>query len=41
MGKYKWHRLKMDYTLEDAEPPPVEAVERALAVFRSKGLKAV
>jgi pyruvate formate lyase activating enzyme len=41
MGKYKWHRLKMDYTLEDTEPPSAEAVERALAVFRSKGLKAV
>ena len=41
MGKYKWKQLGMKYMLEDAQPPSVEAVERACAVFRAQGLKTV
>jgi pyruvate formate lyase activating enzyme len=40
MGRYKWKKLGMEYTLEDVEPPSQEAVERAVAVFRTAGLKA-
>lgn len=40
MGKYKWKRLGIPYTLEDVQPPTTEAVERACAMFRSEGLKA-
>jgi pyruvate formate lyase activating enzyme len=40
MGKYKWERLNMEYTLRDLEPPTNEAVERACAAFRAHGLKA-
>jgi pyruvate formate lyase activating enzyme len=40
MGRYKWHRLAMTYTLEDTEPPSDELVQRAIAVFRDEGLKA-
>ena len=40
MGKYKWERLNMEYTLRDLEPPTNEAVERACAAFRAHGLNA-
>ena len=41
MGLYKWKQLGLRYTLQDVEPPSVDAVERACAVFRSAGLKVV
>ena len=41
MGRYKWERLGLDYTLDDVEPPTAEAAERACEVFRKAGLKAV
>ena len=40
MGRYKWHRLGLEYSLEDVDPPTPEAVEQACAVFRAAGLKA-
>jgi len=40
MGRFKWNELKLDYTLNDVEPPSREAVERACAKFREEGLKA-
>ncbi len=40
MGRYKWKRLGMNYTLEDVEPPTAELVERAVAIFRADGLTA-
>jgi pyruvate formate lyase activating enzyme len=40
MGRYKWHRLGIPYTLEHVSPPESELVERACAVFRSAGLQA-
>jgi pyruvate formate lyase activating enzyme len=40
LGRYKWHRLKMDYTLDRTEPPPADLVERAVGIFREEGLTA-
>jgi pyruvate formate lyase activating enzyme len=40
MGRFKWERLGLEYTLRDVEPPTAEATERACEVFRSVGLKA-
>jgi len=40
MGRFKWKELKLDYTLNDVQPPSQEAIERACAVFRAEGLKA-
>lgn len=40
MGRFKWNELKLNYTLNDVEPPSREAVERACAKFREVGLKA-
>jgi pyruvate formate lyase activating enzyme len=40
LGKYKWHRLGIEYTLEDARPPTVDQTERVCEVFRSVGLQA-
>ena len=39
MGRYKWHQLKMNYTLENVEPPNAELIEQACGVFRAAGLK--
>ncbi|MGB7924550.1 MAG: pyruvate formate-lyase-activating protein [Pyrinomonadaceae bacterium] len=40
MGRFKWKELGLNYTLADVEPPTVEAVEHACALFRAEGLKA-
>ena len=40
MGRYKWKRLGLDYTLDDVQPPPSELVERTCKQFRAVGLKA-
>jgi len=40
MGRYKWERLRRDYTLKDTLPPTPEAVEKACAVWRAAGLNA-
>jgi pyruvate formate lyase activating enzyme len=40
MGRYKWAKLGLSYTLGDVKPPTVEEVERACALFRSEGLTA-
>ena len=40
MGQFKWKRLGLNYALADVEPPKVEVVERACALFRAAGLKA-
>jgi len=40
MGRFKWKELKLNYTLEDVQPPAREAVEHACAIFRAEGLKA-
>ena len=41
MGKYKWEKLGIPYTLADAEPPDHALVERTIGIFRAAGLKAV
>ncbi len=41
MGRFKWKELKLNYTLDDVEPPTIEAVDRACALFRAEGLKTV
>jgi pyruvate formate lyase activating enzyme len=40
MGRFKWKELKLNYSLEDVQPPGTEAVEHACAQFRAVGLKA-
>jgi pyruvate formate lyase activating enzyme len=40
LGRFKWQKLGIEYTLNDVAPPSVEAVEQACAAFRAAGLKA-
>ena len=40
MGRFKWERLGMPYTLASVSPPANELVERTCAAFRSEGLRA-
>jgi pyruvate formate lyase activating enzyme len=40
MGRYKWERLGLEYTLEDVEPPTEKAQQAACDVFRKVGLTA-
>ena len=39
MGRYKWEKLGIPYSLSDCEPPSDETVERVCAVFRAQGLR--
>ena len=41
MGRFKWKELKLNYALNDVQPPSQQAVERACALFRAEGLKTV
>jgi pyruvate formate lyase activating enzyme len=38
MGRFKWKELKLNYTLNDFQPPTAEAVDHACAQFRAQGL---
>ena len=40
MGRFKWQRLGLTYTLDQTEPPSSELVERTLGIFRAHGLTA-
>jgi pyruvate formate lyase activating enzyme len=40
MGRFKWEELKLNYTLNDVQPPGTETIERACEQFRAEGLKA-
>lgn len=40
LGRFKWERLGLNYTLGDTRPPTPDACERACEVFRAQGLKA-
>ena len=40
MGKFKWAKLGIPYTLGDTPPPDHDLVQRAVEVFRAEGLKA-
>jgi pyruvate formate lyase activating enzyme len=39
MGRFKWHKLGIEYTLEHTQPPTVEVIEQACQVFRQAGLQ--
>jgi pyruvate formate lyase activating enzyme len=41
LGRFKWHKLGLNYTLEDLKPPSSELVEWACNQFRGAGLTAV
>lgn len=38
MGKFKWKELKLDYTLQEVQPPSAEVVRTACEQFRRHGL---
>ena len=40
MGRFKWEKLGIDYTLDDVVPPSRELVEATCQVFREQGLTA-
>ena len=40
MGRFKWERLGLDYTLDAVAPPSTDLVEETCAAFRATGLKA-
>ena len=40
MGRYKWEKLGLDYTLAQTQPPSVETVAKAVEIFRAAGLNA-
>lgn len=40
MGRYKWEKLALNYTLNDVSPPPHDLVERVCKQFRAAGLTA-
>jgi pyruvate formate lyase activating enzyme len=40
MGRFKWQKLGLEYTLDDAQPPTVESVEQTCQLFREAGLQA-
>jgi pyruvate formate lyase activating enzyme len=40
MGRYKWERLGLSYTLADTQPPSQAMVQQAVDAFREAGLNA-
>ncbi|HVL15197.1 MAG TPA: pyruvate formate-lyase-activating protein [Gemmata sp.] len=40
MGRFKWEKLGLDYTLNDAKAPSHELVEATCQMFRAEGLQA-
>ena len=40
MGRYKWEKLGIAYSLAETEPPSAEAVRQAVETFREAGLNA-
>jgi pyruvate formate lyase activating enzyme len=40
MGRYKWERLKLDYKLDQTDPPTGEGIAEAISIFRKVGLDA-
>jgi pyruvate formate lyase activating enzyme len=40
MGRFKWEKLKMDYQLQNTEPPSRQVTEAAISRFRAAGLNA-
>jgi pyruvate formate lyase activating enzyme len=40
MGRFKWERLGLEYSLATTETPSQEVIDRAVGIFRSAGLNA-
>ena len=40
MGRFKWERLGLKYSLQDTSPPGAELVANTVAIYRSEGLRA-
>jgi pyruvate formate lyase activating enzyme len=40
MGRFKWEKLGLNYTLDDVEPPTSDVVRRVCDQFRAEGLEA-
>jgi len=40
MGRFKWEKLGLDYTLNDVRPPSNEVINATCGVFRAEGLQA-
>jgi pyruvate formate lyase activating enzyme len=40
LGRYKWQRLGIEYTLENTQPPSPELAEHVCELFRAEGLQA-
>jgi pyruvate formate lyase activating enzyme len=40
LGRFKWEKLGMDYSLRDTQPPSRAVTEEVVARFRAKGLNA-
>jgi pyruvate formate lyase activating enzyme len=40
MGRFKWEKLGLDYTLNDVKPPSSELIEETCKLFRDEGLQA-
>ena len=40
MGRFKWEKLGLSYTLQHTKPPSNELVEETCQVFRAEGLQA-
>jgi pyruvate formate lyase activating enzyme len=40
MGRFKWEKLGLNYTLGDVKPPSNELVEQTCQMFRAEGLQA-
>jgi pyruvate formate lyase activating enzyme len=40
MGRYKWQKLGLEYTLDATEPPSTDVVEQVCSVFQTAGLRA-
>jgi pyruvate formate lyase activating enzyme len=40
MGRYKWHKLGIDYTLETFAPPSNAVVQQTIDIYRAEGLTA-
>jgi pyruvate formate lyase activating enzyme len=41
LGRFKWERLALDYTLTGTEPPTAQSVEQATKIFREAGLNVI
>ena len=41
MGRFKWQKLGLDYTLDDFKVPSPDLIESTCGIFRAEGLKAL